>query len=184
MHTSPSSQALAAPGTQALPAHTSPILHTFPSEHTAELLTPVQPIAVSHTSSVQGLPSLQTANPPPTQVFSAQVSFCVQAFPSSQGNVLAACWHKVTPPQVSVVQAFPSSQLFAEPGMHTPPLHASFSVQLLPSEQGRVFFTNRHPLAVSQASSVHGLPSAHNRPVPPKHVPFLHISPLVHALPS
>jgi hypothetical protein len=45
----------------------------------------------------------------------------------------------------------------AGPPAHTPPPHASPTVQGLPSEQEAVFSTWPHPVAGWQASSVHGL---------------------------
>ena len=184
VHTFTSSHTLAAPGTQAPLAHASPTVHTLPSVQVAVLLVKTQPSTVSHLSSVHGLPSSHTSALPPLHAFAAQTSFCVHALPSSQGSVLGACWQLVVPPHKSVVHKLPSSQFLALPGMQTPSLHASFSVHVLPSEQGSVFLTNRQPPAGSQASSVHGLPSLHNRLLPPKHAPPLHFSPLVHALPS
>ncbi len=61
-------QFFAAPGTQPLWAHTSPIVQGFPSVHGAVLGVWVQPFLVSHPSSVQALLSLQSTSGPGKQV--------------------------------------------------------------------------------------------------------------------
>ena len=75
-----------------------------------------------------------------------QTSPTVQLFPSEQGMVLLVWTQPVAGWQVSSVQAFPSSQLSAGPPAHTPPLHASFVVQTLPSSQGAVLFAWTQPV--------------------------------------
>jgi hypothetical protein len=63
----------------------------------------------------------------------------VQAFPSSQGFVLAANTHPVAVLQLSVVHPFPSSQTTGVVA-HTPPAHTSPAVQALLSVQAAVLF--------------------------------------------
>src|SRR5436190_15801796 len=60
----------------------------------------------------------------------------------------------------------------------------SFSVQPLPSSQGSVVLLLTQPLAGSQLSAVHALPSSQLGPGPPAHDPPVHASPVVQALSS
>ena len=53
---------------------------------------------------------------------------------------------------------------------HTPFVHRSF-VQATPSLHGAVLFMKTQPVAASQESSVHGLPSLHTSGVPALHAP-------------
>ena len=88
VHTLLSSQLGAGPPTQTLPAQASLVVQNEPSSHGAVLLLCVQPVPVSHPSSVQTLLSLQLGAGPPTHVPPEHVSLAVQAFPSLQGAVL------------------------------------------------------------------------------------------------
>ena len=63
-----SSQLGAAPPTQLPPPHVSLVVQNEPSSHGAVLLLCVQPVPVSHASSVQTLLSLQFGAGPPTQI--------------------------------------------------------------------------------------------------------------------
>jgi hypothetical protein len=64
---------------------TSLVVHALPSSHGWLVSAWTQPSVVSHASSVQALPSLQSRGGPPTQAPFTIVSFVVQAFPSSHG---------------------------------------------------------------------------------------------------
>src|SRR4029079_4663289 len=69
--------------------------------------------------------------------------------------------------QLSVVHALPSSQLIALPLWQVPPPHVSPEVQALPSAQDALLFVKTHPVAASQLSFVHALPSSQLTAVPP-----------------
>ena len=83
------------------------------------------------------------------------------------------------------MHTFPSSQDFSLPDLHTPPLHASPTVQPLSSLHAAVSSVwLPQPVAESQLSLVHGLPSSQDVLAPGTHTPPWHASPLVHASPS
>jgi len=88
VHTLPSSQLGAAPGTHTPPEQTSPTVQALPSLHGAVLLVWVQPKAGLQASFVHTLPSSQLGGAPPTHTPPAQVSLVVQALPSLQTVVL------------------------------------------------------------------------------------------------
>jgi hypothetical protein len=134
----PSLQLGAGPPTHAPPEHVSPVVHALLSLHAAALSTCTQPDAGLHESSVQTFPSLQLSAPPLTQVPPAQMSPVVQALPSSQAAVLAAWTQPLAGLQESSVQAFPSSQLVAEPLTHAPFTHVSPVVHAFPSSHAAV----------------------------------------------
>src|SRR5262245_54512226 len=75
----------------------------------------------------------------PTHAPALHDSFMVQGSLSLHGSVLFTCRHPVAGRQESSVQPFPSSQLGAWPGRHTPatqsssPLQRSLSPQAIPS---------------------------------------------------
>lgn len=71
-------------------AHTSPLVQALLSSQTFELLVKLQPLALSHTSSVQGLLSLQTTAFPLAHAPAAQASPAVHASPSSHALALNA----------------------------------------------------------------------------------------------
>src|SRR5204862_6714367 len=85
---------------------------------------------------------------------------------------------------VSTVHLLPSSQFFAEPPTHAPPLQASVVVQGLPSLQGLVLLVCVQPVAGLQPSVVQTLPSSQLGAAPPTHVPPLQASFVVQASPS
>src|SRR5262249_5591437 len=60
------------------------VVHAMPSLHGAVLFWKTQPVAASHESSVQGLPSLHTRGVPGVQLPAWQVSTPLQALPSLQ----------------------------------------------------------------------------------------------------
>jgi hypothetical protein len=143
-----------------------------------------QPVAGLHESSVHTLPSLQFGGTPPTQLPPEQVSFVVQALPSSHDAVLLVWTQPVAGSQVSSVQTFPSSQFGAAPPAQLPPEHVSFVVQALPSSQGAELSVWTHPVAGSQVSSVQTLPSLQFGGAPPTQLPPEQVSFVVQALPS
>ena len=94
---------------------------------------------VSHApASWQRSPAPQTTGLLPAQTPAAQVSVCVQAFPSLQGAALLAWTQPLAGLQKSSVHGFPSSQSRGGPPTQTPPLQASPVVHALPSLQGSV----------------------------------------------
>lgn len=110
----------------------------------------------------------------------------LQLEPSSHGVPFAtALWAQPAGlEQVSAVQGVPSLQLAGAPPQ-TPAWHVSPVVQTFPSEHGvpAGAWTEVHPLALSQPSTVHGLPSSYAMGTP-LHAPSWHVSLPVHGLPS
>jgi len=104
----------------------------------------------------------------------------LQTLPSLHEVLLATAtvWQPVDGLQVSVVQALPSLQLRAAPGVHVPPwqvsapLHWSPSLHAVPLVTGTVW----HPVAASQLSTVQALPSLQVRADPAVHVPLWQVS--------
>src|SRR3990172_3473892 len=184
VHTFPSSQLGAGPPTQIPPSQASPVVQASPSMQGAVLFTWTQPVAGSQLSSVHTLPSSQSGAGPPTQIPPAQASLEVQASPSLQDEVLFGWTQPRAGSQLSSVQTFPSSQMRAGPPTHVPPAQASPVVQASPSLHGAVLFTWAQPVAGSQPSSVHTLPSSQLGAGPPTHVPPAQASPVVQASPS
>src|SRR6185503_18552875 len=108
----------------------------------------------------------------------------VQRLPSLQEAVLLTCWQPLAGTQLSVVHRLPSSQLAAVPGAQAPPAHTSPTVQALPSLQDTVLLACWQPLAGTQLSVVHRLPSSQFGAVPAWQVPPTQVSIPLHALPS
>jgi hypothetical protein len=168
------------------PLQLSPVVQGFPSSHGLVLFVKAQtPVAGLQLSVVQALPSVQTIAVPGLHRPPLHVSPMVQASPSLHGLVL---WLKtqlpVTGLQLSVVQGSLSSQGDCVPGLHAPPPQVSPTVQALPSSHDAVLFVNVQPDAGSHPSVVQSFPSVQVRGAPGWHVPALHTSPRVHALPS
>jgi len=162
--------------------HVSDVVQALPSSHGALLFAWTHPLAGSHESVVQGLPSSQFGGAPPAQVPPPHVSPVVQAFPSSHGALLFVWTHPiVVGSQESVVQGLPSSQFGGAPPAQVPPLHVSPVVQALPSLHGALLFAWTHPPAGSQESFVQGLPSSQIGGAPPMQVSPLQVSPVVQA---
>src|SRR6185436_13327207 len=156
----------------------------LPSSHGSVLSVCVQPVAGLQPSSVQGLLSLQSGGGPPWHVPPPQVSFVVQALPSSHGSVLFVWVQPVEGLQPSSVQGLLSLQSGAGPPWQVPPPHVSFVVQALPSSHGSVLFVCVQPVAGLQPSSVQGLLSLQFGAGPPWQVPPPHVSVVVQASPS
>jgi hypothetical protein len=112
-------------------------------------------------SVVQGLLSLQSAG-------------VVQETQPAIG----VCVHPVTGLQLSVVQALPSSQLRADPGVQTPIWQVSLPLQTLPSLHDVPFATAAwpQPSTGSQVSVVQGLLSSQLSGAPAVHVPPWQVS--------
>ncbi len=68
-----------------------------------------QPPSGSQSSTVQTLPSLQTAAAPPTQRVAEHVSPTVHASPSSQGPTCGRATHEPASPHATSVHGFASS---------------------------------------------------------------------------
>jgi len=132
---------------------------------------------------VHTLPSSQLIGDPP-QAPPTQVSFVVQAFPSSQGWELLAYKQPCDGSQRSSVHPLPSSQLGAAPPTQLPPKQVSSVVQALWSSQGSLLLVKTQPLPESQVSVVHPLPSSHTGGPPPTQAPLEQVSLVVQASPS
>ena len=211
VHTFPSLQTRAGPGTQTPPEQVSFVVQTLPSVHGAELLVWTHPDPGLQESLVQGFPSLQLATEPPTHTPPLHASPVVQAFPSLHGAVLSVWTHPDPGLQESSVQGSLSSHaavVFVKthptPGLHESAVHALLSLQTIavpleqappeqasplvhrsPSSQGIVLLAWTHPSKGSQLSSVHGFASLQSTAgVPPPHVPAVQVSPVVQTLPS
>jgi hypothetical protein len=159
-------------------------VQALPSSQGAVVGMFVQPSPGTQPSMVHWLPSSQLGPPEPAQVPDAQVSFVVQALPSSQDCVLFVWTQPVEGLHASFVQTLPSLQLAAPPGTQTPPLHVSCTVHALPSEQDDVFAACVHPVAGLHASVVQTFASLQFGAGPPTQLPLEHVSAVVQALPS
>ncbi len=167
-------QALLSLQTTAAPAHlpplqTSLLVHGLPSSHlglpaTGAAVQP--PLAGSQLSAVQGLLSLHTLAAPPTHKPPLQVSPLVQALASSQAMPSAAELAHLPPKHWSLVHGLPSLQVAS--WVHAPPQPSISTFWHL-------------PLAASQVSSVHALPSPQSLPPPPVQLPFWQVSTVVQA---
>ena len=184
VHSLPSSQLGALPGTQLPLAQMSMTVHALPSVQKLLLLVKVQPLVVSQASVVHGLPSLQATALPLAQLPPVQVSPLVQALPSVHGKLLLALTQPLAELHESLVHSLPSSQLGALPGTQLPPAQVSESVHALPSLQEALLLPKTQPLVVLQLSVVQGLLSLQVMAVPAPQLPPLQVSLLVHALPS
>jgi hypothetical protein len=184
VHTFPSSQFAAGPLLHAPLLQVSPTVQASPSSQGAVLLLLTHPVAGSQESLVHVLPSSQLGAGPPTQAPPLQASAVVQASPSLQANVLLALTHPVAGSQESSVQTFPSSQTGGAPPTQAPALQVSAVVQASPSSQAAVLLVLTHPVAGSQLSSVHELPSSQSGAGPPTQAPLPHVSAVVQASPS
>ena len=108
---------------------------------------------------------MQTTAVPP-HVPPLQVSFVVQALPSSHGAVLFACWHPACASQLSSVQELWSSQSSIMPGWQLWFTHVSKPVQMFMSSQSPAATQQSgtgacmHPIPWSQKSVVQGEPSS------------------------
>ena len=168
-------------------AQVSVWVHESPSVQAAPLLpaTCLQPCVASHVSMVHGsLSSQSLLVVVPPQVPLAHLSLCVHATSSLQDAVLKLATQPSTLSQIWSVHGLPSLHVKLLP-LHRPLAHwsalvqASLSVQLAPSLPAGVV----QPVAGSQLSAVHGLPSLQTFVVPPQTLP-VQVSETVQALPS
>ena len=172
--------------TQLTATHHKPVPHAVPS---ARLLWP-QPLAGSQKSLVHALESVQTTAVPATQLPVLHLSPTVHTLPSASHAVLSlGAGSKAHRPllwsQASAVQSLPSLQFLYGPATHNLPLHWSFCVHALSSASHVATFAMfTQPLSGEQASSVHGFLSSQESNAPAVHCPSLHVSLMVHALPS
>jgi hypothetical protein len=143
------------------------------------------PEALSQRSSVHAFWSSHPTGAPAVQLSSEQRSPWVQASPSSQGSPSRTELVQAPATQSSLVHKLLSSQASTAPGVHTPPMHASPSVQELPSSHGAVSSAAKSqlPLVGSHVSVVQGFSSSHKGEAPVQ-VPPPHCSPIVHGSPS
>jgi hypothetical protein len=179
-----SSQFGAGPPLHVPPPHVSPVVQALPSLQAFALLVCAQPWPGSHESSVHGLLSLQFGAGPPMQLPPPQVSFVVQALPSSQGFVLFVFTHPVAGTHASLVHGLLSLQSGAGPPLQVPPPQVSPVVQALPSLQGFVLLVCAHPVDGSQLSVVQPLLSLQSIVAPERQEPPSQMSPAVQAFPS
>ena len=164
------------------PAHwpfrqTSPVVQALPSSQGAELSTWTHPDDGLQESSVQPFPSSQETAKPVHRPSALQVSARVQALPSSQAVSGAGVKTHWPLTHASMVQLLLSLQTTGEP-MHRPSLlHVSPRVQASPSSQVAPSSSSwRHcPVAESQESRVHWLPSSQSTGVPLQITPLLGI---------
>ena len=169
---------LQAPPTQAsVPLHRSPSSKSAQSASVSQshgIALPPHPPAVQTSPLVQGSPSLQAT---PSSGTSAHIPVAGSqaevrhdpAPPAGQITTLSGSTWQVSPTQTSVplhrlsssnaAQSASSTQAqpAESPGTHSPPAHASPSVQPLPSSHGAVLWVYAQPVAASQLSSVHAL---------------------------
>src|SRR5262249_27440133 len=168
-------QTSGAPAAQTPAWQVSAPLHRFPSLHDVPFVTTVLAhTPVLHTSTVQGLLSLQSL------------------FPAHEAQPeMGVCWQPLTALQLSVVHAFESLQLSAVPAAQTPawqvsaPLHTVLSAQDVPLVTAACW----QPKAGSQVSVVQTLLSLQLSAVPAVHTAAgqgsapLHTFPPLHAGP-
>jgi hypothetical protein len=145
----------------------------------------VQPPLAEQASTLHGLPSLQSKLAPALQVPLSQAS-ALHLLPSrSQGPGAAMCW-QLPPEQPSKVQGFASSHGLSLP-VHTPVWHASLALHGLPSSQPlpSATLTAKHaPEAGSHLGTTQALALGQAFSWPGLHLPEVHRSALVQALPS
>ena len=124
-------------------------------------------------SEVHWLLSLQTLTDVAAHVPPWHASPSVQGLPSSQVPECAVCLQPLVAEQVSSVQTLLSSQFNAPLPTQTPLTQPSLGVHKLPSEQGLpskgVPLWLQLPSAMTQLSTVHGLPSSHDLAVAGTH---------------
>lgn len=146
------------------------------------------PVCESHTPAVHGLPSSHAETRPLTQApMALQLSPTVHGLLSLQAvpGANLTNWHRpVFGRQLSTVQSSLSLQVLGLP-THEPSLHASSTVQKLPSEHFSppAVAVDVHSPARSQPSAVHGLPSLQLFPAP-LHRPNWQLSSTVQLSPS
>src|SRR2546423_810969 len=127
------------PPTHVPPEHVSLVVQALPSSHGPRLGAWKQPLAGSHESAVEKVPSSPLRRRPPLHRPPdphRQTSLVVQALPSSHGAVFGVWTQPLAGSQESSVQGLPSSQLSSGPPAHAPAAQVSAVVQALPSWHG------------------------------------------------
>ncbi len=132
---------------------------------------------------MQGLLSVQAVGVPGAHRPTVHVSPVVQALPSLQSPSRFVWVQPLAKSQASAVQLLPSSHADAVPAVHAPAAHVSPAVQTLPSSHVAALGRCAQPIAGSQESSVHTLPSLQSTAPWTAHAPLLHFV-AVQALPS
>jgi hypothetical protein len=185
VHALLSLQTSGVPPTHTLFEQASFVVHASLSLQGSVFAVKVQPVAGTHASVVHTLLSLQVTVPVGEQAPARQRSPLVQALPSLHAfALLFTCVQPVAGEHASSVQGLLSLQFGAAPPTHAPaPLQASFVVQALLSLQAMVFGVLIQAPWALQLSVVQGLLSL-QAPAVPAHVPLLHVSFVVHELPS
>jgi hypothetical protein len=139
-----------------------------------------QPAIGLQESAVQALPSLHVSGVPLAQTPLWHVSFPLQTFPSLHElpSATALLAQPKTGSQLSVVQAFPSSQLSVVPPRQDPLWQVSLPLHTFPSAQDVPLSTGAcaHPVAGLQLSVVQGLPSLQSSGVPVVQAPAWQVS--------
>ena len=145
----------------------------------------VQPVAGSQPSAVHGSPSLQVMAEP-LQAWATHVSPLVQALPSLHAVLASAslCLQPTLAVQLSIEHGLPSSQLSTPVGTHAPRVHVSPVVHGSPSVQATVLFWCTQPMLSAHPSDVQNVLSSQFGGAPPTQLLLLHVSLVVHALPS
>jgi hypothetical protein len=175
VHGSPSSQVGGGPPTHTPPEQLSMVVQGLPSSHGPATGVCVQPVLGSQPSAVQGFRSSQFFGTPGLQLLFKQVSFSVQALPSSQGALLATCIQPRCSSQLSSVQTLWSSQSAGVPATQCMSTQVSRPSQMFPSSQspsltqqfGTSWCTQPSPgAASSHESMVQGAPSSQFGGVP------------------
>ena len=179
-----SSHASAPPGMQLPAAQWSARVQTLPSVHVAALGMCTQPELAAQLSSVHGFWSSQASVSLEVQLPPWHLSPSVHALSSLQLSVLAVKAQPLLASQPSSVHGLASVQRTELPGVQLPLRHWSPAVQASPSSQSPLAALCLQPLAATQLSAVHGLPSSQSSAPAPRHFPPAQLSPVVHKLPS
>jgi len=162
VHALPSSQLSAVPGAQTPPWQVSAPSHALLLLHDVPFATfVIWQMPALHTSFVQGLLSLHSL----LTLHGMQPAICV-------------CSQPVSALHESMVQAFPSLQLGAVPGLHVPDWQVSEPLHWSPSLQDAPFarLLCLQPVTASHVSAVQGLPSSQLSGVPARQAPPWHTS--------
>ena len=159
-------------------------MQALPSLQVASLAKLTQPLLTSHESLVHTLLSSHWTALPAWHLLPLHTSPLVQALPSLQVASLAKLTQPLLMSHESLVHTLLSSQLSAAPAWHLVFLHASPTVQALPSVQGKVLAARIQPLPGSQRSVVQRLLSSQLAAAPAWHWLALQMSPVVQALSS
>ena len=143
-----------------------------------------QPLTGSQLSLVHASSSAHARAWPVRHTPLPQISPRVQALPSLQGTLLAVAVQPWLRLQLSSVHGLPSSHVRTPAPWQPVAPQVSPVVHASPSSQALLLARNAQPLALSQLSVVHGLPSTHTRAAPATQPPPAQVSLVVQLLPS